>query len=68
MRYMFDGSGLSADSYDALLIGWSQRDDLPSDVHFGALGIQYGASAASARLVLTEAPNNWDTTDGGQES
>ena len=68
MRYMFDGSGLSANSYDARLIGWSQRSDVPSGVHFGARGIQYSASAVQARGVLTGSPHNWNITEGGQES
>lgn len=49
---MLDGSGLSVESYDALLVGWGAQachDGVP----LGAEGLEYSATGAPARTVLT---------------
>lgn len=68
---MFDNSGLSTTNYDALLEGWAaQAQTLPgvnNDVPLGAEGVKYSPGAPTdARGVLTEPPNQWIITDGGQ--
>ncbi len=63
---MFDNSALSTTNYDAILNSWSTQSVNP-DIILGAAGIQYSAgAAATARGVLTGAPNNWTITDAGQ--
>lgn len=63
---MFTGSALSTANYDALLIAWAAQTVQP-DVPLGVGTIQYSAgAAATARAVLTDPPNNWIITDGGQ--
>jgi len=64
---MFDNSGLSTTNYSNLLIGWSGLTFANQDLALGATGVTYSAgAAATARGVLTGAPNNWTITDGGQ--
>ncbi len=64
---MFTNSGLSTANYDAILIGWSSYTFANNNINFGAAPTQYSAgAAATARGVLTSAPNNWTITDGGQ--
>jgi uncharacterized repeat protein (TIGR01451 family) len=64
---MFDASGLTTANYEALLEAWSEQTVQPN-VRLGANGIAYcSADAASARSVLTSAPNNWTITDQGQD-
>lgn len=54
----------STANYDALLIGWASRPVLSGkSINFGT--IKYTSAAASARAVLTSAPNNWTIIDGG---
>lgn len=60
---MFNNSGLSVSNYDKLLEGWAAQA-VKSNVSFGAQGIYY-CSAQAARDILTNAPNNWNITDGG---
>ena len=64
---MFDGAtSFSTTNYDLLLQGWS-AESIQSGVTFSAGTTQYSAgAAATARGVLTGAPNNWTITDGGQ--
>ena len=64
---MFTGAGtFSTNNYDLLLEGWSTQT-LQNAVVFGVGTTQYSAgAAATARGVLTSAPNNWVITDGGQ--
>ena len=64
---MFTGAGaFSTNNYDLLLEGWSIQT-LQNAVVFGVGTTQYSAgAAATARGVLTSAPNNWVITDGGQ--
>ena len=64
---MFNGAtAFSTTNYDLLLIGWSAESIQPN-VPFSAGTTQYSVgTAATARGVLTGAPNNWTITDGGQ--
>ena len=60
------GVTVSTANYSAILIGWSAQLVKPS-ITFGGGNSQYSAGdAATARGVLTGAPNNWTITDGGQ--
>ncbi len=67
MSNMFQHITLSTANYDSLLIGWSGLT-LQSGVSFHGGNSQYSASAevTAARSILTNAPNNWVITDGGQ--
>jgi hypothetical protein len=60
---MFVNSGLSSENYGALLRGWADQTT-QADVTFEAVGIQYPASAADARAVLTD-DRGWTISDGG---
>ena len=64
----FLGSGLSTANYDATLIGWSTitppETALKPNVPFDAGNSKY-CNGASARSILTSAPNNWTIIDGG---
>ena len=64
---MFNGAtAFSTTNYDSLLIGWS-AESIQSGVTFSGGTTQYSAgTAATARGVLTGAPNSWVITDGGQ--
>ncbi|MDD2965522.1 MAG: BspA family leucine-rich repeat surface protein, partial [Bacteroidales bacterium] len=65
MEDMFADVTLSTANYDAILISWGSNA-VESDVVFGAGNSKYSAgAAATARGVLTSAPNNWTITDGG---
>jgi len=62
----FQNAGLSTTNYSNILIGWAAQTVQPN-VNLWANGIQYSAgAAATARGVLTSAPNNWTITDAGQ--
>ena len=67
MNFIFFGSTpISTANYDAMLIGWAAQTVLAS-VPLHAGGAKYSAgAAATARGVLTSAPNSWAITDGGQ--
>ncbi len=66
MNQMFFGVTLSTTNYDSLLTGWSAQTVQPN-VNFHGGNSQYSSGdAATARGVLTGAPNNWTITDGGQ--
>ena len=57
---------VSTANYSAILEGWSSQT-VKSGITFGGGDSQYSAgAAATARGVLTGAPNNWIITDGGQ--
>ena len=64
MESMFNGVTLSTANYDVLLRGWSALDDLQPDVTFSAGNSTF--CVATAKGILTGAPNNWTITDGGQ--
>jgi surface protein len=67
MDYMLQNSGLSTVNYSNTLIGWSALGSLQNAVPLRAGTIQYSAgAAATARGILTSAPNNWIISDGGQ--
>ncbi|WP_051010709.1 BspA family leucine-rich repeat surface protein [Salinibacter ruber] len=59
-----DGSGLSAENYDALLIGWAELD-LTDGLSFGAEGVQYTVEAEAARRSIIK-EEGWTITDGGR--
>ena len=61
------GGQLSTLNYDDTLISWSAQAVQPNvTIHFGTSKYSAGPSpAATARLILTSAPNNWIITDGG---
>jgi surface protein len=65
---MFNNSGLSTTNYDATLIGWSTITAIETavkpNINFNAGTSKY-CNSASARGILTSAPNNWTITDGG---
>ncbi|MCB9168868.1 MAG: BspA family leucine-rich repeat surface protein [Flavobacteriales bacterium] len=65
MSNMFYGTGLSTANYDALLIGWSALTLQPNVVFDG--GSSTYCAGATARAVLTGAPNNWTITDAGSD-
>jgi surface protein len=63
---LFLANAWSTANYDAALIAWSALT-LTSAVPFHAGDAKYSAgAAATARGVLTSAPNSWIITDGGQ--
>ena len=56
----------SDENYSNLLIGWAAQS-VQSNVQLTGIDASYTAgAAATARGVLTGAPNNWTITDGGQ--
>ncbi len=64
--FLVNALSFSTTNYDALLIGWAAQTVQPN-VEFVAPTTDYSAgAAATARGVLTSAPNNWTITDGGQ--
>jgi surface protein len=63
MERMFEGSNLSIDNYDAILVSWSQQD-VQQNVTFGAQGINYCSDGRVARQSLID-NKNWDITDNG---
>ena len=70
MDEMFNGAKLSTANYDATLIGWATitppETALQPNVVFNAGTSKY-CNGASARSILTSAPNNWTITDSGQD-
>ncbi len=62
---MFNGVTLSTVNYNSLLSGWSGQS-LNSGVNLNAGNSKY--CAQGARDILTNAPNNWNITDGGMET
>ncbi len=65
MGNMFRESGLSTTNYSNILIGWAAQTVQPN-VQLGVGAIQYNSEALSARRTLTNEPNNWTITDGGE--
>jgi uncharacterized protein (TIGR02145 family) len=49
MTQMFDDSGMSCESYDKTLMGWSNNPNTPNNRSLGAIGLQYGINAEAAR-------------------
>ena len=62
MDKMFDSSGLSTESYDAILIGWSSLD-LKPNVNLGAAGVSY-CNGQTARQTLVNV-HGWSFSDAG---
>ena len=61
---MLDGTAMSIPNYDATLAGWAPQA-LQSGVTFGAAGVQYDATGAISRAIITGSPDSWIITDGG---
>lgn len=61
---LLTGTATSTENYDSLLNGWASQNVQPG-VSFGAGTIQYSNTGKPGRDTLTEAPNNWTITDGG---
>jgi len=54
-----------ASNLDSIYNNWSQLSVQPNlTISFGS--IKYNASAQASKDILTNAPNNWTITDGGQ--
>jgi len=64
MGQMFAGVTLSTANYDSLLIGWSTQTLQPNVTFDGGNNSKY-CNGKAARLILTNAPNNWTINDGG---
>ena len=68
MYSMFSFAGLSTANYDALLLGWStistNENPLKRYVAFNSNNSNY-CNSASARNILTSAPNFWTIIDAG---
>ena len=65
MDMMFNGTTVSTDNYDALLIGWGGQI-VQRNVKFDGGDSQYtsGSTAEISRKELS-ATYNWEITDGG---
>jgi surface protein len=59
-----NGTNLSPQNYDALLIGWASRAVRPNVV-IGFGTTKRTSASDSAVTVLTSSPNNWTIIDGG---
>jgi len=54
----------SSSNLDAIYNGWGSRVVKPSlSIHFGT--VKYTSASATARAILSGAPNNWSINDGG---
>lgn len=62
---MFAGIQLDTVNYDDILVGWSGQAVQPNVVFDAGLS-KYSASSQDERDVLTNSPNNWVISDGGQ--
>ncbi len=67
MSWMFYGVTLSTANYDSLLMGWSSQAVRSGLVFHGGNSKYSDGAAATARGVLTSAPNSWTIIDGGSE-
>ena len=68
MEDMFSGVSLPTSVYTAMLSEWAGQagsSGVQTGVLFSAGNSGYLTSAATARSILTSAPNNWVITDGG---
>lgn len=64
LNNMLDNSGLSAQNYGNILIGWADQD-VESDLTLGARGLYYTEEAEDARQSLID-DHNWEITDEGK--
>ncbi len=62
-EWMFDNSGISPETYDLILTGWSGQL-LHSNVTFGASGKSYCAVATARQSIIENF--NWTINDAGQ--
>jgi surface protein len=67
MGGMFKIAGLSTANYDATLIGWATitSPETPLQPNVAFEGASKYCNGASARSILTSAPNNWSIQDAG---
>ncbi len=63
---MLDNAGLSADNYDATLIGWEAQNP-PTGLSLGATGLHFCNAEAEHTELQNPATHNWTITDAGQE-
>jgi len=67
---MLNGCNINATgtttNYDATLIAWAAQTVKPNVNFHGGTSKYSSGAAATARGVLTSAPNSWTITDGGQ--
>jgi len=64
MANMFDGSGLSRQNYDRLLIGWAAQT-VQKEVRLGAKGVNF-CNGEDARASLKK-DRGWDIKDSGKQ-
>ena len=64
MSKMFSWSGLTTETYDLILKGWSTQD-LNSNVNFEATTISYCSSEAERQSIIDEF--NWTISDAGMD-
>ena len=62
MGRIFDWSGLTTETYDLILKGWSTQN-LKSDVNFGANVTSFCSAEAERQKIIDEF--NWNITDAG---
>ncbi|SMG13641.1 Por secretion system C-terminal sorting domain-containing protein [Marivirga sericea] len=66
MTNTFNGTSLTPQNYDQILIAWTALEGLQPNVSLGASGITFCKSAA-ARAILTDPEGlNWEIEDDGQ--
>jgi len=65
MERMFDGSGLSRQNYDRLLVGWAAQPVLQKNVKLGAKGINFCNGADAHRTLRKD--YNWAIDDAGEQ-
>ncbi len=63
MNNMFDGSGLTTENYDNILIGWQSLGSLSNGVTLGAIDTKYCFGAAARAII--EAQFQWVFEDDG---
>jgi hypothetical protein len=56
----------SAENLDSIYNGWSQLT-LNPNISINFNNIKYTSTGQAGKDILTNAPNNWSITDGGQE-
>jgi len=61
---MFSNSGMNCFNYSETLNGWASNPSIPSELYFGAVGIQYGTNAQTARDFLVNT-KGWIIDDAG---
>ncbi|MGX1930100.1 BspA family leucine-rich repeat surface protein [Flagellimonas sp. 2504JD4-2] len=64
MTQMFQGSGLSQNNYDTILVGWGQLPSLQNNVRFDLGGVEYCSGEVSRKRIIDN--YGWIITDGGK--